>query len=140
VSYQWVKCDANFTLIPAAEQKEYTPIESGDYALFVSKNDCSETSACITVNAVSNNSNYASTIESYCIQPHPFKNSFTVFSASKNVATIELINSIGQIVLSKQEVRINENIELEVPTGIYYLRILSYSDQNETQIFKLIKQ
>lgn len=140
VSYQWVKCDANFTLIPAAEQKGYTPIENGDYAVIVTKNGCSDTSACITVNAVSNNSNYAYAIESYRIQPNPFKNSFTVFSASKNVATIELINSIGQIVLSKQEVRINENIKLELPTGIYYLRILSYSDQNETQIFKLIKQ
>jgi hypothetical protein len=94
VGYQWVKCDANFTLIPAAEQKEYTPIENGDYAVIVSKNGCSDTSACITVNAVSNNSNYTDTIESYRIQPNPFKNSFTLFSASKNVATIELINSI----------------------------------------------
>lgn len=47
VSYQWIYCDSNFAPIPGATSASYSAAADGSYAVVVSQNGCSDTSACI---------------------------------------------------------------------------------------------
>jgi hypothetical protein len=56
------------------------------------------------------------------VYPNPASNYFTVACASEN-GTVELMNISGQTVLQK-EFNTNEHIDLNVPSGIYFVRII----------------
>jgi hypothetical protein len=47
--YQWVNCDSNYKFISGATAQTYTTSQSGNYAVIVSKNGCTDTSACKNV-------------------------------------------------------------------------------------------
>jgi hypothetical protein len=47
--YQWVDCNNGFALIGGATGQIFTPSTSGNYAVIVSANGCSDTSACTQV-------------------------------------------------------------------------------------------
>ncbi len=46
VSYQWVNCDSNYAPVPGAASATFTPTVTGNYAVIVSSNSCSDTSSC----------------------------------------------------------------------------------------------
>ncbi len=46
VSYQWVDCDNNLTLIPGETNQSFTPTTAGNYAVIVTLNGCSNISSC----------------------------------------------------------------------------------------------
>lgn len=48
VSYQWIECET-LEWIPGANEKTFTPSESGDYAVIVSDGLCEDTSSCISI-------------------------------------------------------------------------------------------
>ena len=52
-SYQWLDCDNGFQTINGANEQNYTPTSNGNYAVLVSENSCSDTSACFSMNNVS---------------------------------------------------------------------------------------
>jgi hypothetical protein len=54
-NYQWVDCNDNYSSIPGAVNQFYTPTETGNYAVQISRDTCSVTSDCIgyQVNCVS---------------------------------------------------------------------------------------
>ena len=76
----------------------------------------------------------------YQVFPNPFNDYFQLSSSDKALVNIELLNSLGQRVLTKNAVAIDSEIELDLPSGIYYLKIQPSGNQNESQIFRLIKR
>ncbi|HNW70239.1 MAG TPA: kelch repeat-containing protein [Bacteroidales bacterium] len=48
-SYQWLDCDNGFAVIPNDTNQSYTPAGSGNYAVIVTQNSCSDTSVCTAV-------------------------------------------------------------------------------------------
>jgi hypothetical protein len=51
-AYQWVDCGNNFTAVAGATSQSFTPASNGQYAVIVTLNTCSDTSACYTVNTL----------------------------------------------------------------------------------------
>ena len=51
-TWQWVDCDAGFTLITGATQQFYNATANGDYAVIVQQNGCADTSICLSVTTV----------------------------------------------------------------------------------------
>lgn len=49
-AYQWVDCDNANAPVVGATQQTFVPAANGNYAVVVTKNGCSETSSCNTVN------------------------------------------------------------------------------------------
>lgn len=47
--YQWLDCDANFAAINGETNQTFTPGTTGNYAVQVTNNSCSDTSACIVI-------------------------------------------------------------------------------------------
>ena len=51
-TYQWLDC-SDMSLISGATNQSYTATANGDYAVIVSANGCTDTSACLTVSGLS---------------------------------------------------------------------------------------
>ncbi|MBB78743.1 MAG: hypothetical protein CL844_07045 [Crocinitomicaceae bacterium] len=48
-AYQWLDCDANFSMINGATGNTFTPTQSGNYALAIYINECGDTSDCLYI-------------------------------------------------------------------------------------------
>ena len=51
-TYQWIYCDSNNAAIPGATDQSYTTVVSGNYAVVITENNCTDTSACTLVDGV----------------------------------------------------------------------------------------
>lgn len=57
--YQWLDCDNNHSAIPGATSQTFTPAASGNYAVSVTENGCTDTSSCYNIIATGIFSNNA---------------------------------------------------------------------------------
>lgn len=114
--YEWIDC-ANNTAIVGENNQSYTASITGNYALVITNNNCSDTSACVavTVNTVgllsSTNNN------SFYIFPNPTSSMFTVLLPTEN-ATIIVTNSIGQEIMNEQAKQKTMTLQLDM-NGVY---------------------
>ena len=49
-TYQWLDCNISFLPIPRETKQLFTATSNGDFAVEITKNNCTDTSACYTVN------------------------------------------------------------------------------------------
>ncbi len=121
-AYQWLDCGNGNTPVPGADAYMFTPSENGSYAVIVTANDCSDTSNCrqVTIGGISGNK-----YEVAHIHPNPNNGSFVIeFDKPSNTSTIEIRNSVGVLVLTREISGINKTeISLDEPAGLYFLVI-----------------
>ncbi len=134
-SYQWINCDTR-TAISGATNATYKITESGNFALAVTFNGCTDTSDCISFLDVSVQENDAV----FSVFPNPSEGNFQVVSQlewSPNMY-MQVFTTDGKIVWQKNMQSQQEMIDLShMPAGIYILKIVS----NERLITKkLIKK
>jgi hypothetical protein len=48
-AYQWVNCDSGYTVIQGETSQTFFPLTDGNYAVIVTENSCTDTSACTLV-------------------------------------------------------------------------------------------
>lgn len=99
-TYQWVDCNNNNSPISGATNQTFSPTVTGDYAIIVTENGCSETSACenIVITSISelNNGNKIT------LHPNPFNDVLTISSAnSLSGTTVKIIAITGQTLTEK---------------------------------------
>lgn len=129
-AYQWLDCNTNI-LINGEVSQSYTPAISGSYAVIITQNGCTDTSACETV--------VISGIESYdkegllSIYPNPASNNLHIESATafseiviydvqmKKLTTIELDRTKTASISTK-----------ELSNGMYFFSI------NNGQVRKVV--
>lgn len=135
-SYQWIDCNNN-TLIPLESNDEFYPQESGDYAVIIRKNNCIDTSSCISFNKYVNLDPVDGFIFSY--HPNPTHGTVNIeFTELLNNVTLTVTNTQGQqISYKKLPKAYNTKIELGNSNGIYFLTI---SSNKGSKTIKLIKQ
>ncbi|MGB0868255.1 MAG: T9SS type A sorting domain-containing protein [Flavobacteriales bacterium] len=135
-SYQWIDCN-NDTLIPLESNDKFYPQESGDYAVIIRKNNCIDTSSCISFNKYAE----LEPVDGFIFSYHPNPTHGTV-----NIEFTELLNNVELTVTNTQGQQIsykklskayNTKIELGNSNGIYFLTI---SSNKGSKTIKLIKQ
>ena len=130
-TYQWINC-ANNTPISGATAQAYTPTASGSYAVIVSYQGCSDTSACTNVIPAGVNNLPAST--EFNIYPNPANTEVYIESAVSK-GWYKITDQLGREVLKG---KINGNrtvISLQdIAAGVYLLSI------DEGRPIKLLKQ
>jgi hypothetical protein len=121
--YQWLDCDNNYTPISGAISQNYTPVHSGNYAVEVTQNNCTDTSDCesITVVGVLENSFPAAPY----IYPNPTSGKLSI--QFKNVYKSITINvrTIGGRLVSSETHETTSYIPIEINevTGIYIVEV-----------------
>jgi hypothetical protein len=119
-TYQWLNCANGKNPIIGATGKSLTDSTNGSYAVIVSKNNCSDTSACVTMNAssikdLSASSNFIK------VYPNPNNGSFSIMANTEE--NLVITNELGQVVMSFSLNR-NNNFSQQINNlniGIYFV-------------------
>ncbi|MGC9472168.1 MAG: PKD domain-containing protein [Bacteroidales bacterium] len=122
-SFRWLDCQDGFSVIEGETSSTFTPSENGEYAVEVTQEGCTDTSACYAVTGVyilspGNNSPVS-------VYPNPTHGFFTV-DLGKNEDQIRvLIRTIKGKILSVHEFRNTGQFDLMIPgaPGVYLVEI-----------------
>jgi uncharacterized repeat protein (TIGR01451 family) len=123
VLYQWLDCDNNFAIIPNETNQTFEPGNDGNYAVIISDNACSDTSACIPIVliGVSELKN-----DDLLIFPNPTTGKIKIISNTKSELKIELTDVLGHLLNYFTES--NNTLEIDFSLhkkGIYFIKIIS---------------
>lgn len=121
-SFQWINCDTGEPIDGATEQS-YTATENGNYAVIISKDFCTDTSACVTISSVGLNDE---TMDFVNIYPNPNLGVFTLEFTSYpgEEATMRILNSAGYLVYASPLTQTKTNVDLsDLASGLYLVEI-----------------
>lgn len=121
-TYQWVDCNNSFTIL-SGETNQIMPYSvPGDFAVIVSENGCTDTSACYVVVVTGIEQNVSSNeIQLY---PNPNNGIFKINTGNVKERIIFLYNSLGEQVFQTNQFLQEINISNQ-PKGVYHLRIIT---------------
>ncbi len=118
--YQWINCSNN-SAIPGATNQNYTVTVNGNYAVVVTQNNCTDTSACFLVNSVGIDDASQAAVKVY---PNPAGDVLNVESFGYGLLT--LVNVAGEVVFTTSITKTNTQLDVTgLPNGIYFLQINS---------------
>ena len=134
-AYAWSDCTTD-QIIPNETDQSYTPTNTGDYAVIITKESCSDTSECVPISFVGLSEQQNS--PRFKIYPNPATEVLTIQVTDLiNGASFKIVDQNGKIIkfgkLNIGETKIN--IE-EFTNGLYFLKI----GENDTQSFKVVKK
>ena len=120
-TYQWVDCNSAFAIIPGAILQDYSPLINGSYAVIINEAGCIDTSACYLVLTTG-----VTLIDEINLEVYPNPSNGTLFFSLGNSASakIEIYNSLGQLIISKEVTNNQNQIDLfNQENGMYMLKI-----------------
>ncbi len=131
--YQWLDCNNSYSAISGETNQNYTAITNGDYAVIITLNGCTDTSACVNINSTA-----IGTIEKnsrFVVYPNPGNNMITIKSTRES--TYSIVNELGQTI---QQFTLNNNnkytMNIEnLNSGVYF--IIGYNN-NEMSKQKVV--
>lgn len=135
-SYQWLDCNNGFAMITGATSKSYTATSNGSYAVILNKNNCSDTSACKTVNDVSLAK--AISLTQAQLFPNPTNGSFTLNLGTPLHHFHIRVKTLNGQTLSQQYVDKGQQVPLKLnqPAGLYLLEVVK--DNQTLHTLKLL--
>lgn len=114
--YQWFSCETGLPLSGETNQTFYAPA-IGTYGVIVNENGCIDTSACVYVPWVVNNTeNHQSPV--FTLYPNPASGVVNLSWNGTGTATVNVYNSVGQLIYTIQSGNVNLSIEGLEP-GMY---------------------
>jgi hypothetical protein len=136
-TYQWINCG---TMAPIVGETfgNFTATANGSYAVIVTENGCTDTSACFTVAGLSINQNVLA--ELVKLYPNPTTGTFTVsVGMITDGFSIELLNNVGQVLTTKQFTNTDKGqVEIDGASGLYFVRITNHHGEKAT--IRIIKE
>ncbi|MEX0813731.1 MAG: plastocyanin/azurin family copper-binding protein [Chitinophagales bacterium] len=135
-TYQWLDCDNN-TEIQGETGQAFTASTSGNYAVAINKNNCSDTSDCVNITVIGIDEN--TLIEKIAVYPNPSSGDFVleVKDISGNIH-YEVTDLSGKVILPQIQVQQkNTSVSLDAAAGLYFLNI--YSKNGRTSFKLLVK-
>lgn len=137
VSYQWIDCSNNTSIIGANSQA-FTPITNGNYAVILSKEGCTATSTCYAISNVSiSESTLIQKIKAY---PNPTSGTFTIDLGNEYAATkVEIFSLVGQLLDTENYTHLQLlQIEMPIIAGVYFVQVRFPNGESAT--IKMIKE
>lgn len=132
-TYQWVKCDGSFTPIAGATNATYLAVETGSYAVQVTNNGCTVTSACFVVTTLDVKALDVANLNLY---PNPVTDMLTV-TYTKNITGVEVYDITGRLI---KNITANTNeltVDMsEMPAAVYIVKVIA---ENATSEFRVVK-
>jgi Carbohydrate esterase, sialic acid-specific acetylesterase/Secretion system C-terminal sorting domain len=136
LTYQWIKCNPT-TLIAGATNQTYIATANGSYAVVLSNNGCTDTSACVTVSNVSISSTPTT---NFSISPNPTNHQITITSNSIFTnAALSILSATGQLLLSQKNIN-GAALRIDMhafASGIYFVEM---KENGSRQVVKLVKE
>lgn len=137
-SYVWLNCDSNFAVIPGETNASYAATIDGNYAVALTENGCTDTSACVNMIGTAVIQNSFS--NSFTVYPNPVKSDlFVQFDSPVTKLEYALYNSAGQLVMNG-ELNNSRQLQLNLTAspGIYFLQLRG--QEGEKALIRLVKE
>lgn len=123
-AYQWVYCDSGYAAIQGATNQSFFPPSDGNYAVIVTDNSCTDTSACIMVIGTGI---AGAAMNSVAMYPNPSEgNVMITLGAVYTEVSVVISDAQGRIVcaqLANGVSQLEMNPALE--SGVYFVTICS---------------
>jgi len=122
-TYQWLDCNNSMAVLPGETNQSFTAASSGNYAVEVTENGCTDISACTEITVVNEIEN--SLEEQFLAYPNPTSGMVTIeFEKAQEYLNIRLMSATGQMV-ETTSIRNSAKKELEIkgPAGNYFIEI-----------------
>ncbi len=134
-NYQWLDCVNGFIPIAGETNRIFSPQQPGDYAVKLSKSNCTDTSACFTANNIGLRQEQRNPISIY---PNPTEGLLNIDFGNSAGHVITVYAATGQL-LSVHQFRQKGLASVQMPmcSGIYLLRV--QSDSGNSCVFKVVK-
>jgi hypothetical protein len=122
--YQWIDCNNSYLPLSGETNAIYSAFLNGNYAVIISLNSCTDTSACVSINGIGLEQPLNGFIP--MVYPNPIENSFIIdLNTLQSMVEVELVNVQGQVIHKQRHYNVKRiPIELYLPSGIYHLKIL----------------
>ncbi|MDX2359165.1 MAG: T9SS type A sorting domain-containing protein [Crocinitomicaceae bacterium] len=135
-TYQWVDCDNGNADVNGETSQSFTPTVNGNYAVEVTENGCTETSACEAVTTIGIDE--LSNGTSINLYPNPNNGSFTLELVGNGAEeiTVEIESLMGQSVysmISETGKKLEINLK-NVSSGVYIVTVQSAFGQLRKQV------
>lgn len=135
-TYQWATCTPNFAIISGATSQTYQATVTGNYAVIVTENSCTDTSACqqVIISGVEENA-FANNIKMF---PNPTNGNYTIdLGSSFSDVVITVTDLTGRVIATEREKAAQIiNMNMEEPQGVYVVTIKANDKQ---AVLRLIK-
>jgi hypothetical protein len=134
-SYQWIDCDNGNAVIAGETNQAFTATQNGNYAVIVTQNGCTDTSACVNINSIIVTGINSGTIDALTVSPNPGSGIFTI-NASAGY-TLSVLSVIGEEKLT-QICNLGANtLDLSTyPNGVYFLNIRTDATNRTIKLIK----
>jgi len=134
--FRWISC-ATGNPIPGATEATFSA-DSGSYALVITQNGCTDTSACFTLKNRIGIPEYSTGITAN-VYPNPSNGTYHLQIQESTQMEVQVINLSGQKILSAKSAKTSE-MELDIseaPTGVYLLKLTT---KKGSLLIRLIKK
>lgn len=134
-SYQWYDCN-NQMLVPGASSQNFSPGLNGDFAVIITANGCTDTSACKPYYYFGLENALSASLKLY---PNPTTGSFRIEATeNKEMLQLELISSVGQVLQNLRMNGDNAILNIEGAKGLYFVRVTNAD--GEKAVLRIIKE
>ncbi len=131
--YQWADCDNNFSAISGANEQTFIPDISGNYAVILEKDFCSDTSSCYSIDLTAVNN--MSEQQLFMVSPNPTTG--IVYIQLGEDAEVLVMDGVGRKVYQEKLSQGRHSLSLtDKQKGVY---IVVFTGQSQAKQIKLIK-
>lgn len=130
--YQWLNCDAAYTKLGGENNRSFVPSASGNYAVEVTQNGCSDTSVCydFIVNTTGEKREML-----FTLYPNPNDGTFRINTTSQSGRLqLNIYNSLGrQIKNMEVDGNASNTVNLHASSGIYLVELVGVDGHHAFQ-------
>jgi hypothetical protein len=134
-TFQWLNCNGN-TVITDSTSSSFSPTVSGSYSAVITKNGCTDTTACVTISIISSldETIFANSVSIY---PNPANGIITIdWNTGSSETEITITDISGRVVFSKTEMdKTAIQLNVQQAAGVY---VVAVKTQAGTAVKKLV--
>ena len=133
-SYQWIDCNNNAPIV-GATNVIFTPTQTGNYAVILTQNNCSDTSGCYNVVIIGLRNAFS---ESIILYPNPTKDKlFIDYPESLEIKQIRIITVAGAELIRTNTSKLSDGINTSsLNAGTYQLILEGVDFRKELKFVK----
>ena len=132
VTYAWIDCATNEFLVST---QDFTPSQTGEYAVIVTDGECSDTSTCQFVDL---SNIYEASLFNVSVIPNPFMDQLNVISNDMKIVEMKVYNAAGNLIDIVNSIFNSYSLNTALwNSGVYFIQVRN--DNGVVRNIKVVK-